>query len=211
MTVGRRTVPLFAALLALSLVSAPACNKAAPSGAKPVIAFGDSLVYGVGATGGNSFVSLLSQRVAVNIVNAGRPGDTTADGLARLKTAVLDRAPSVVIVLLGGNDILQNVPLQQRVSNITSIASQIRATGATVILVGLSTGTVVDPFGGALPGIAAQTSSTLVDGIYDGVFGDPNLMSPDGIHPNNAGYRIMADRLEPALRAALPAAAMQAR
>ena len=206
----RRLSPVLALVLTLTLVGGSACNKkTAPSGSKPVVAFGDSLVFGVGSTSGNGFVSLLSQRLGVDIVNSGRPGDTTADGLARLKTSVLDREPRLVIVLLGGNDLLQNVPLQQRISNITSIATQIRASGSTVILVGLSTGNVIDPFEGALPGIAAQTASTLVNGILDGIFGDPALMSSDGIHPNNAGYKIMADRLEPTVKAAL-AAVMQA-
>ena len=147
-------------------------------------------------------MSLLSQRLSITIVNAGFPGDTTGSALSRLKGSVLDRNPSVVIVLLGGNDLLQSVPLQQRISNITSIATQIRAKGAAVILVGLSEGNVIDPYEGALPGIASQTSSTLVPGILDGIYGDPNLMS-DSVHPNNAGHKIMADRIEPALRTVL--------
>jgi lysophospholipase L1-like esterase len=201
---------VLAALLALNLVGAPACNKSTkPSGQNAVIAFGDSLFYGIGATAGNDVVSVLSQRLAVNIINASFPGDTTAAALARIKSSVLDRDPRLVMVLLGGNDLLQGVPLQQRISNITNIVTQIRAKGATVILVGISTGNVIDPYEGALPGIASQTGSTLVNGILDGFYGDASLMSADGIHPNNAGYKIMADRLEPTLRAAL-AAAMQA-
>jgi acyl-CoA thioesterase-1 len=203
MPVRRSVAGLLAVLLTFSLAGAAACNKSVqPSEANRVIAFGDSLVYGVGTTSGNSFVSLLSQRLSVSIVNAGFPGDTTGSALARLKASVLDRNPSVVIVLLGGNDLLQSVPLQQRISNITSIATQIRATGAAVILVGLSEGNVFDPYEGALPGIASQTSSTLVPGVLDGIYGDPNLMS-DSVHPNDAGHKIMADRIEPALRTVL--------
>ena len=201
--IGRRAAGLLAVLLTVSFAGASACNKSVkPSEPNQVIAFGDSLVYGIGTTSGNNFVSLLSQRLGISIVNAGIPGDTTGSALTRLKGSVLDRNPSVVIVLLGGNDLLQNVPVQQRISNITSIASQIRAKGAAVILVGLSEGNVIDPYEGALPGIASQTSSTLVPGILDGIYGDPNLMS-DAVHPNNAGHKIMADRIEPALRTVL--------
>jgi len=199
----RLFAPVLAALLTVSLAGASACNKSVrPSEPNQTVAFGDSLVVGIGTTSGNNFVSLLSQRLGISIINAGRAGDTTGTALSRLKDAVLDRNPVVVIVLVGGNDLLQNVPLQQRISNITSIATQIRAEGAAVILVGLSTGNVIDPYEGALPGIASQTSSTLVPGILDGIFGDPNLMA-DAIHPNNAGHKIMADRIEPALRAVL--------
>ena len=196
-----RAAALAVALLTFSL-GAGCDNSVSPSKpAAQIVAFGDSLVVGFGTTSGNNFVSLLSTRIGISIANAGRLGDTTGSALGRLQSDVLARQPKIVIVLLGGNDLLQNVPLQQRVSNITSIAQQIRSTGATVILVGLGNDPI-DPYGGALPGVASQTGSAYVPGILEGIFGVPGLMF-DSIHPNDAGHRIMADRLEPALRAAL--------
>ena len=196
---------LLAAVLALAGAAAQGCNDSptAPS-AVTVVAFGDSLTAGVGTTGDNDYVSLLSNRTGVAIINAGRPGDTTATALARIDGAVLSRDADIVIVLLGGNDLLQGVPVAQRIDNITTIVQRIRADGAAVILVALGNGSL-DPFEGALPGIASQTSSTLVPAILEGIFGVPGLMA-DLIHPNNAGHAIMADRIEPALRAALAAA-----
>jgi lysophospholipase L1-like esterase len=198
-----RVIVLLSAFLASW--GAPACSDSptAPS-AVTVVAFGDSLTTGVGTTGDNDFVSLLANRTGVPIVNAGRSGDTTASALARIDSAVLSRDADIAIVLLGGNDLLQGVPVQQRVANITSIVQQIRADGAAVILVGVASGSL-DPFEGALPGIASQTSSTLVPAILDGIIGVSGLMS-DLVHPNNAGHAIMADRIEPSLRAALAAA-----
>jgi acyl-CoA thioesterase I len=73
----------------------------------PVIAFGDSLTAGVGASSGQSFPEQLARKSGLTIVNAGRSGDTTRDALNRLNSDVLARDPSVVIVWLGGNDILQ--------------------------------------------------------------------------------------------------------
>ena len=192
----------FVALLALTFGAACDKNSVAPSRpAAEFVAFGDSLVVGFGTTSGNNFVSVLSSRLGISIANAGRNGDTTGSALNRLQTEVIARQPRVVIVLLGGNDLLQNVPLQQRVANITSIAQQIRATGATLILVGLGNDPL-DAYGGALPGIASQSGSVHVPGILEGIFGVPSLMF-DSVHPNDAGHRIMADRLEPALRATL--------
>ena len=195
-------------LAGLGLVTACGDNdNVSPS--KPavqVVAFGDSLVAGVGTTGGNNFVSLLSQRTGISILNAGRSGDTTATALMRLQTDVLSRSPEVVIVLLGGNDLLQGVPVSQRMANITNIAMQLRATGAKVLLIGLGNDPI-DPYAGALPGIATQTGSTHIPGILEGIFGVPSLMS-DPIHPNNAGHAIMADRIEPSLRAAVAAMAL---
>lgn len=73
----------------------------------PMIAFGDSLTAGNGSTAGQDYVSQLSRKAGVSILNAGVSGDTTRDALARLERDVLSRDPSVVIVWLGGNDILQ--------------------------------------------------------------------------------------------------------
>ena len=199
--VSRRTFTLLLSA-SVALAAVPACNDSptAPS-AVTVVAFGDSITAGVGTTGDNDYVSRLADRTGVAIINASRSGDTTASALARIDSAVLARDADIVIVFLGGNDLLQGVPVQQRITNITSIVQQIRADGAAVILVGVGSG-VIDPFEGALAGIASQTSSAFVPAILDGIFGVSSLMA-DLIHPNNAGHAIIADRIEPALRAAL--------
>jgi acyl-CoA thioesterase-1 len=197
---------IFTVLLAASvaLAAAPGCDDSptAPSSVT-VVAFGDSITAGIGTSGNNDYVSVLSNRTGVSIINAGRPGDTTATALARIDSAVLARDADIVIVFLGGNDLLQGVPVPQRIANITAIVQQIRGDGAAVVLVGVGSG-ALDAFEGALPGIASQTSSTLVPAVLDGIFGVPSLMA-DLIHPNNAGHAIIADRIEPALRAALAA------
>ena len=200
-TSARRGAALIVALLTIALGAACDSSVSPSKPAAQIVAFGDSLVAGVGTTGGSNFVSLLSGRIGISIVNAGRSGDTTGSALGRLQADVISRQPKIVIVLLGGNDLLQGLPISQRVANITSIAQQIRSAGAAVILVGLGNDPI-DPYGGALPGIASQTGSTHVPGILEGIFGVPGLMA-DAIHPNNAGHAIMADRLEPALRSAL--------
>src|SRR5688500_19342598 len=94
---------LLAAVLALACTAASGCNDSptAPS-AVTVVAFGDSITVGVGTTGDNDFVSRLSNRTGVAIINAGRSGDTTGSALARIDSAVLSRGADIVIVLLGG-------------------------------------------------------------------------------------------------------------
>jgi hypothetical protein len=135
-----------------------------------LVAFGDSLTSGTGVGSGRDYVSLLSNRTGVPIVNAGRSGDTTATALLRVEAAVLSRDPDIVIVFFGGNDLLQGVPVQRRIANITEIVERIRARGAAVIVVGLASG-ILDPFDGALAGIAVGTSSTLVPAVLDGILG----------------------------------------
>jgi len=174
-------------------------HAAKPSAGEHVIAFGDSLVEGVGASPGRDVVSLLSARVGVPIVNAGRSGDTTRTALARLDSAVLSRRPRVVIVVLGGNDLLRRVPQEETFANLDAIVDRIRRRGAAVILVGLSAGVFTDTYGAGYDDLARRTSSGLVPDILADILGHPDLMA-DHIHPNDLGYRMMADRIEPVLR-----------
>jgi lysophospholipase L1-like esterase len=205
--IRRPIAPLVALFLAGSVALSSGCGKnpAEPSTTptSEVVAFGDSLTYGSGTTGGNDYVSVLSRRVGVTIYNAGVPGSTTERALSRLDTSVLARDPRIVIVLLGGNDLLDGVPVQTRINNITTIVQRIRGTGAGVLLVGIGS-PPIDPFNGTLPALASSTGSTYVPDVLDGIFGVPSLMA-DAVHPNNAGHAIIADRLEPPLRAALAA------
>ena len=200
---GRNVAALAGAAIVSGVGIAYACGGVVASNARPtsgttIVAFGDSLVSGNGTSSGGNFVSVLSARLGVTIINAGRSGDTTSAALNRLQSDVLARDPRVVIVLLGGNDLLRGVPQTQRLANITQIVQRIRAAGAAVLLVGLSD-SFLNPFGGGLDELAERTDSALVPGILDGILGRQELMS-DGIHPNNAGHRLMADRIEPALK-----------
>lgn len=188
-----------AVLAALWSLRSGTPDAAKPTAGEQVIAFGDSLVEGVGASTGHDVVSLLSARVGVPIVNAGRSGDTTGRALARLDSAVLSRSPRVVIVVLGGNDVLRRVPHEESFANLGAIVGGIRSRGAAVILVGLSVGVVTDAYGKGYEDLARRTSSGLVPDVLAGILGHPDLMA-DQIHPNDRGYRMMADRIEPVLR-----------
>ena len=163
-----------------------------------MIAFGDSLVEGRGATDGRDFVSMLSRRLGVPIVNAGRSGDTTAAALARLDRDVLAHSPRVVIVVLGGNDYLRRVPVNETFSNLSSIVTRIREHGAAVVLAGVSVGLLTDPYASRYDALAREASAGLVPDILGGLMGHSELMS-DAIHPNDAGYEIIADRIAPVL------------
>jgi lysophospholipase L1-like esterase len=172
---------------------------ARPTAGERIVAFGDSLVQGVGASPGRDMVSILSRRLGVPIVNAGRSGDTTGTALTRLDAAVLSRNPRVVVVLLGGNDMLRRLPRDRMFENLETIVTRIRSRGAAVILVTVEIGFGTGADGPAFEALAERTSSALVRDILGGIFGRQALMS-DGIHPNNSGYEIMADRIEPVLR-----------
>ncbi len=191
------------------LASVCACGLGGPRAARPsagttIVAFGDSLVEGRGATAGHDFVSVLSIRLGVPIVNAGRSGDTTRSALARLDRDVVSINPRVAIVVLGGNDFLRRVPIEETFDNLRTIVEELRSRGAAVVLAGVSVGVLSDPYAARYEALARQTSAGLVPDILGGLMGHANLMS-DAIHPNDEGYEIIADRLEPVLRDLLSA------
>jgi acyl-CoA thioesterase-1 len=174
-------------------------HAARPTAGTTVIAFGDSLVEGRGATAGHDFVSVLESRLGVSILNAGRSGDTTRSARIRFERDVLARDPRLVIVLLGGNDFLRRLPIDETFDNLSAIVTGIRRRGAAVVLVGVSVGLLSDPYAPRYQELADGTSAALVPDILSGIFGRSSLMA-DPIHPNDDGYEIIADRLEPVLR-----------
>jgi acyl-CoA thioesterase-1 len=189
-----------AAVAALFWWTSSAVPRAAkPTSGRTIVAFGDSLVEGRGATPGRDFVSVLARRLGTRIVNAGRSGDTTGAALARLDSDVLARDPKVVIVLLGGNDFLRRVPVEQTFANLEKIVDRIRRRGAAVILVGVSVGLFSDPYASEYTAIARRNAAGLVPDILDGIIGNNELMA-DSIHPNDRGYAIIAERLERAVK-----------
>jgi lysophospholipase L1-like esterase len=172
-----------------------------PRTGENVIAFGDSLVQGIGATPGNDFPSVLSRRLGVSIMNAGATGDTTASALARLDSSVLTKNPRVVIVLLGGNDVLRRLPSEEAFENLGEIIDRVHGSGAAVLLLGVrGTGIFADRYEDGFRELAKRKNVSFVSNILDGIFGDDNLMSGDGIHPNDRGYAVMADKIEPVIR-----------
>ncbi|HWP60633.1 MAG TPA: arylesterase [Candidatus Acidoferrales bacterium] len=173
-----------------------------------VVCFGDSLTEGVGAEKGEDYPSVLARRLSYPVINAGRRGDTSADALARLEAEVLRHNPRLVIVLLGGNDFSQRVPLDQTEKNLAQIIERVQASGAMVALVGLRLGLFTDEYGPLYKDLAARHGALLVPDALQGVLSDPKLSS-DRIHPNGAGYRLLAERVFRAVKPLLSEAALR--
>lgn len=175
------------------------CSREVPKAARdgPIVAFGDSLVYGTGSSGGG-FVKLLEQGVGRPIENLGVPGDTTADGLARIDE-VTELDASVVILLLGGNDYLRQVPQDITFANLATIIERLQADGATVLLAGVRGGLVRDNFAARFEELADRYGTAYVHDVLDDTLGVEGYMA-DQVHPNDVGYRVIADRMLPVLQ-----------
>ena len=172
-----------------------------PTG-RQIIAFGDSLTQGIGASAGHDYVSVLAQLVGRPILNHGVAGDTTADALARLNNDVLADDPKIVVVFLGGNDVLQSVRIEQTFANLDQIVRQIQARGALVVLVEVRPPVVGRKYGREFRRLARQRGAVSVPDIFRGIFLDP-AMKADQLHFNDKGYAIVAERIYAAMKSYL--------
>lgn len=168
----------------------------------PIVCFGDSLTYGTGASLGMDYPSQLSGLLGVPVINAGRPGDTTADALKRLHQDVLSHSPGIVLITLGGNDLKNRLPRQEAFANLKAIIEQIQESGALVVVGGIRVPLLGRGFDEEYERVCSQTGALLIPDIFEGLLGRDEFMS-DPIHPNNEGYRIIAERFHAALRSYL--------
>ena len=172
-----------------------------PSSGTDIIAFGDSLVEGLGSTNGNDFVSLLSRKIGESIVNLGNAGDTTSDGLARI-SQLDEYNPKVVLLLLGGNDHLKKIPVADTFKNLATLIENIHERGAVVLLLGVRGGLFNDKFDTEFEILQENYNTAFVPDVLGGLFGNDKYMS-DVIHPNDIGYGMIADRIYPVLMGVL--------
>ena len=187
-------------VLIFILKESPKITNYPPQG-KIIVAFGDSLVEGAGAKAGNDFVSLLSLRIGEPIINLGVPGNTSADGLLRIEQ-VNEEDPKVVLVLLGGNDFLRKVPIVETFKNIDSIVLKLQSEGAVVVLLGIKGGLLGDQYAEYFENIAESRGALYVPNVLAGLLGNSEFMD-DSIHPNDAGYKKIAEKIYPVLEKAL--------
>jgi acyl-CoA thioesterase I len=162
-----------------------------------IVAFGDSLISGVGSSKGNDFVSVLSRKINHPIINLGKSGNTTAQGLARIDE-VITHDPKIVLVLLGGNDFLRKVPIEETFSNLSQIVTRIQESGAAVILLGVRGGLFTDTYEKHFREFAETHQTAYVSNVLGGLLGKEEFMA-DTIHPNDKGYEIIAERVRPVI------------
>lgn len=163
-----------------------------------ILAFGDSLTYGTGAERSESWPSLVGQRCGCLVVNLGIPGETTAEAVRRIDDVLAAHDARMVIVLLGGNDMLRRLPQEQLFQNLRQIIGEIQSSGAMVVLVGLNGFPLDSGYGDEYKRLAKETGSVFVPNILGGIFSDPKLKS-DQVHPNAEGYKLMSDRIYKAI------------
>ena len=197
----RRVFWIAVAILALHIAG---CGKAPrlsplPSDAT-ILAFGDSLTFGTGATEAESYPAQLATLVGRPVVRAGVPGEVSGDGLARLPETLDEHQPRLLVLLHGGNDFLRRLPKSRTADNVRAMIRLARDRGIDVVLIGTPepgiTVTSAEFYGEA----AKEFGIPYEDAVIGRILRTPSQKS-DPIHPNAAGYRVLAERVAELLRA----------
>ena len=165
-----------------------------------VLAFGDSLTYGTGAGQEQAYPAVLGQLIHRPVVNAGVPGETTADGVARLPSVLEEVHPKLLLLCMGGNDMLRKMDRATVESNLRAMVQMAKERGVAVALIG-----VPEPvlFGGTAAfygNVAKDYHLAFEDRILQELLFN-NQYKSDSIHPNASGYRRLAQAIADLLHA----------
>jgi acyl-CoA thioesterase-1 len=207
-----RTAQIWTRRAALAAGAASLAAPALAARRKAVTVLGDSITAGYGLGTGEALPARLQQAlarlgVAARVRGAGVSGDTTAGGLARLAFSV---APDtdIVVVELGGNDLLQGLEPPLTRANLTRIVERLKARRIGVVLTGISAPAAIGAayareFNAVFGQVAKDQGVALYPDLLAGVARHPALIQSDGIHPNAAGVAVIAGRLAPVVARAL--------
>jgi acyl-CoA thioesterase-1 len=182
---------------------------------KAILVFGDSLSDGFMLKRSQAYPALLAKKLRAaglnfEVTNASATGGTTQGGLERLPPHLKHRI-DIFILELGINDAFRGLSVDQTQDNLQQIIDKVKTRNPNVriVIAGMqlpdySGDDYVSAFGKTFAELAAKNGAALVPYLLQGVAGDPTLNLGDGIHPNAAGQRILAENvwrvLEPIAR-----------
>lgn len=161
-----------------------------------IVFLGDSITAGKGAGSGEDFPSIIGKTLNVPIVNSGVSGSTTSNALLRINNDVVRKNPSIVVIELGGNDLLEHVDSEVSRRNFDLILSKIKPTGAKIVILDVKFFVFDKKYETDWASLAKKYNAIFVPDILEGVITNQSLKFDD-IHPNARGYQIIAEKLTP--------------
>lgn len=178
---------------------ATGCNEQIPvpklSEEAVILAFGDSLTYGTGASKNNDYPSILSELTSMTVVNSGIPGEVSSNGLKRLPGLLDQHQPELLILIHGGNDLLRKVSGRHTESNLGDMIAEARKRDISVIMLGVpKPGLLFLESADIYINVANEYQVPIDLEVLPDVLGNNGLKS-DPIHPNDDGYQLIAERI----------------
>lgn len=201
----RRIILTVAAIVLVAACGSKAKEEALPPGSM-IVALGDSLTAGAGVASEEAWPDLLASRTGWVVVNGGISGDTSAAALLRLPALLEEHSPVLVLVALGGNDMLRRVPQAETIANLGEMLAMIKAHGAKPVLLATPKPSVAGAAFQNLSaaefysGLAEAHQIPLIEDAIAEVLSDPK-MKGDPLHPNAAGHAQLAQKIFDALQA----------
>ncbi len=173
--------------------SSPRLTPLAPDAV--ILSYGDSLTFGSGSNSKTqSYPAILAQLTGINVINEGIPGEVTLQGLERLPSVLAEVNPDLVILCHGGNDIIRKSGQQQLKSNLEKMITLVKQSGAEVVLIAVPNFNLMLNVPDLYPELAEMHTIPIELAILQKVERSPKLKS-DHIHPNAAGYKLMAESI----------------
>jgi lysophospholipase L1-like esterase len=193
--------PLLVALLFVSALLVSGCSSEDTpklrvlSDDAVILAFGDSLTYGTGADHQTeSYPAVLAGLIGRTVVNAGVPGEVSSEGLNRLRKILEKHQPDLVLLCHGGNDLIRKLDETALRQNLAQMVTQIREYGAEVVVLSVpKPGVFLKPAPLYLQ-LATEFQLPIANEIIADVESKTSLKS-DAIHPNAAGYKLIAEQV----------------
>lgn len=173
--------------------------------ASTVLIFGDSLTAGYRLNADEALPAVVEKKLRekgeeVTVINGGVSGDTTAGGKLRLAWTLGKHKPDVVLLALGGNDMLRGIPPQTVRENLDAMLATLKERNIRTILMAVQVPPNQDPaytraFNAIYPELAEEYGVVLYPFFLESIFGQPDYLLDDGIHPNARGVDYIAGYL----------------
>lgn len=196
----------------------PSANQPVMGPERRVLAFGDSLFAGYNVDADDSYPAKLEAALRANgvnarVTNAGVSGDTTSAGLQRFVFTLdaQEQPPELVIIELGGNDLLRGLPPTQTCNNLAAMLAETKKRGIPTLLMGMRAppnlgAAFVNDFDSIYPDLAKKYGAQLVPFFLESIYQRPELIQPDRVHPTEKGIEELVAATVANVREALPKA-----
>lgn len=189
-----RSWPLWCAIAAIMLLASCSSQPQLPGLSQDavILAFGDSLTYGTGASRQQSYPAVLERLSGHRVVNMGIPGEVTAQGLKRLPDVLDEVEPELMVLCHGGNDMIRKTGMDAAADNLRQMIRLAQERNISVILLAVpKPGVLISP-PDFYEQVAKEAGVPIEEDVISEVLSERGYKS-DAIHPNAEGYALMAE------------------